>query len=137
MTGAPHSTNLLRFVASRLGKALIVVLGVVVMNFILIRMAPGDPAAVLAGEAGAGDSSYVEQLRIEFGLDKPLVSQLGSYLLGVARLKEYGRARQAGKYGNRVDREGISRHLRSRAFIEALVTACEAQTDCNGHARSS
>ena len=43
-------------------------------------MAPGDPAAVLAGEAGSSDPAYVEQLRREFGLDQPVYVQLGTYL---------------------------------------------------------
>lgn len=76
----------LSFLLSRVGKALVVVLGVVIINFFLIRMAPGDPAAVLAGQAGASDAAYVEQLRTAFGLDKPVLTQLGLYLKGVATL---------------------------------------------------
>jgi peptide/nickel transport system permease protein len=60
--------NFLSFFLSRLVKALVVVIGVVVINFFLIRMAPGDPATVMAGEAGAGDATYVTQLREQFGL---------------------------------------------------------------------
>ena len=76
----------LSFLVSRIGKALVVVLGVVIINFFLIRLAPGDPAAVLAGQAGAGDAAYVEQLRAAFGLDQPLLTQLMLYLKGVAQL---------------------------------------------------
>jgi len=76
----------LSFLASRIGKALVVVLGVVIINFFLIRLAPGDPAAVLAGQAGAGDAAYVEQLRVAFGLDKPILTQLLLYLKGVVQL---------------------------------------------------
>ena len=72
----------LSFLVSRIGKALVVVLGVVIINFFLIRLAPGDPAAVLAGQAGAGDAAYVEQLRAAFGLDQPLLTQLMLYLKG-------------------------------------------------------
>jgi peptide/nickel transport system permease protein len=78
--------NFLSFLSSRLAKALVVVLGVVILNFFLVRMAPGDPATVLAGEAGAGDEVFVSQLREQFGLDKPLVIQLGTYLKGIAQL---------------------------------------------------
>ncbi|HMN79450.1 MAG TPA: ABC transporter permease [Burkholderiaceae bacterium] len=73
------------FVATRLGKALMVMLGVVVINFFLIRLAPGDPAQVLAGESGAGDPQYVENLRRQFGLDQSLPTQLALYLKGVVR----------------------------------------------------
>ena len=38
------------FLARRAGKAVLVVLGVVVLNFLLIRLAPGDPALVIAGQ---------------------------------------------------------------------------------------
>jgi len=76
----------LSFFVSRLGKALFVIFGVVVINFFLIRLAPGDPAAVLAGQSGAGDAVYLEQLREQFGLDKPVLTQLGIYLKGVVQL---------------------------------------------------
>jgi len=76
----------LSFMLSRLSKAIIVVLGVVVINFFLIRMAPGDPAALLAGEAGSSDPAYVAQLRQDFGLDQPLYVQLATYMKGVIRL---------------------------------------------------
>jgi len=76
----------LSFFISRLGKALVVVLGVVIINFFMIRLAPGDPAAVLAGQAGAGDPTYVASLRAEFGLDQPLLTQLWLYLKGVFQL---------------------------------------------------
>ena len=63
---------MLAFIAQRIGKAVIVLLAIVVLNFFLIRLAPGDPALVMAGEAGAGDQIFLAQLREKFGLDKPL-----------------------------------------------------------------
>src|SRR5699024_10920539 len=75
-----------QFLAARLVKAILVVLGVVIVNFFLIRLAPGDPAAVLAGQAGASDPAYVERLRESFGLDQPVLTQLGIYLKGVIQL---------------------------------------------------
>src|SRR4029079_16497936 len=53
------------------------------LNFFLIRMAPGDPALVMAGEAGASDQIFLTQLREEFGLDKPLPVQLYTYVKGI------------------------------------------------------
>lgn len=75
-----------QFLMARLVKAVLVILGVVVVNFFLIRMAPGDPATVLAGQAGASDPAYVERLRESFGLDQPVLTQLGIYLKGVVKL---------------------------------------------------
>lgn len=73
----------LYFFLSRLGKALAVILGVVIFNFLLIRLAPGDPASIMAGEAASSDPAYVEQLRQQFGFDQPLLQQLWLYLQGI------------------------------------------------------
>ena len=48
--------RLLRYVMRRLLQAVPVVLGVVVLNFLLLQLAPGDAATVLAGEAGGAPS---------------------------------------------------------------------------------
>jgi len=74
---------MLVFIARRIAKAIVVLLAIAVLNFFLIRMAPGDPALVMAGEAGAGDKIFVAQLREKFGLDQPLPMQLYLYLKGI------------------------------------------------------
>lgn len=66
--------------ASRLVKAAAILIAIVVMNFFLVHAAPGDPAMVMAGEAGAADEKFVAQLREQFGLDRPLYEQLGTYV---------------------------------------------------------
>jgi peptide/nickel transport system permease protein len=73
------------FVARRLMKSVAILLAIVVMNFLLIRLAPGDPASVIAGEAGAADARYIAQLREQFGLDKPLTTQLALYVGGIVQ----------------------------------------------------
>ena len=78
--------NTLRFIAQRLVKAVFVLLAIVVLNFFLIRAAPGDPAAVMAGEAGAADEKFLAQLEERFGLDKPLYEQLWIYVSGIVQL---------------------------------------------------
>lgn len=72
-----------RFLASRVVKGVVVLLAIAVLNFALIRAAPGDPATVMAGEAGAADEVFVQQLRERFGLDRPMIEQLGLYLKGI------------------------------------------------------
>lgn len=67
-------------------KAVFVLLAIVVLNFFLIRAAPGDPAKVMAGEAGASDEIFLSQLRERFGLDRPLHEQLGIYVAGIVTL---------------------------------------------------
>ncbi|MDI4237117.1 ABC transporter permease [Bradyrhizobium sp. Arg237L] len=70
---------------SRAAKALGLILSVVVVNFFLIRFAPGDPASIMAGEAGASDPQFVDTLRKQFGLDQSLLHQLLIYLKGVVQ----------------------------------------------------
>src|SRR4051794_27768335 len=77
---------MLSFVAQRVAKGVIVLLAIVVLNFFLIRLAPGDPAVAMAGEAGASDQISVQQLREKFALDKPLPEQLFIYVKGIASL---------------------------------------------------
>ena len=78
--------RLARFLGYRLLLAIPVVLGIVVLNFFLIHLAPGDAASVLAGESGAASPEYMEQLRHKFGLDRPLATQFGVYLLNMLHL---------------------------------------------------
>ena len=78
--------RLLKYIAWRLLLAVPVVLGIVVLNFFLIHLAPGDAASVLAGESGAATPEYMAVLRHKFGLDQPLSTQFGAYLLQMAQL---------------------------------------------------
>ncbi len=78
--------TLLRFLLLRLLKMIAVVLAIVIINFFLIHAAPGDPASVIAGQSGAADPIFVEQLRHQFGLDQPLYVQLWLYLKGILTL---------------------------------------------------
>lgn len=61
------------------------ILAIVVLNFFLLRLAPGDAADVLAGESGAATEELMRQLRTRFGLDLPVLVQLKNYLLGLAQ----------------------------------------------------
>ena len=74
-----------RFLLARLVKMVAIVFAIIVVNFFLIHAAPGDPASVMAGQSGAADPQFVEQLRHEFGLDQPLGTQLWIYVSSVAR----------------------------------------------------
>ncbi|MGE8943433.1 ABC transporter permease [Leptospira interrogans] len=71
---------LLQYILRRLVQTIPVVLGVVVLNFLLLQLAPGDLATVLAGEAGGAPKEYIDQLRQRFGQDQPVLVQLASYM---------------------------------------------------------
>lgn len=68
-----------RYVARRLGQALVVLGIVIVMQFFLLHLAPGDIADVIAGEVQASDRNFIVRLRAELGLDQPLLVQLGLF----------------------------------------------------------
>ncbi|MGY4535526.1 peptide/nickel transport system permease protein [Pseudomonas sp. TE3786] len=72
------------FIALRVGRVLLVIVLVLIGTFLLLRLAPGDPALTMASASGLDDPAYVEQLRHEMGLDLPLSSQLFSYLSALA-----------------------------------------------------
>ena len=75
---------MLRSIAARIAQALGLILAVMCLNFLLIHLTPGDPATVIVGESGAGDPELVEQIRAQYGLDRPFVVQLGTYIGRVA-----------------------------------------------------
>ena len=77
--------QLIRTIFVRFGNAIALILAVVVLNFLLLQLAPGDMAEVLAGEAGGASQEVIDNIRATYGLDKPLIVQLGNYLGKVVR----------------------------------------------------
>jgi len=75
----------LKLAASRLAQGLALVLAVVVLNFVLVHAAPGDPVETIAGASGGMDEKLQAELRAKYGLDQPLPVQLGIYLGKVVR----------------------------------------------------
>ncbi len=72
------------YIARRLLYGLILLIAVLVLNFFLIHAAPGDPAETIAGEMGGATAKMLAEIRAGYGLDKPLLVQLGIYLGRVA-----------------------------------------------------
>ena len=73
-------TKRLRYILRRLFQAIPVLLGIAIVNFLLLQLAPGDAADVLAGESGSATPEYMEMLRKNFGLDKSIPEQLLIYI---------------------------------------------------------
>lgn len=73
-----------RFLATRIGLIVPTFVGVTLLTFALIRVIPGDPIELLAGERGIDPARHAE-LRADLGLDKPLLVQYGIYIADVAR----------------------------------------------------
>jgi ABC-type dipeptide/oligopeptide/nickel transport system permease component len=78
------SESIWGYACRRFWHAVPLVLGVVVVNFTLIHLAPGDPILALIGEFQASPE-FVQSVRQQFGLDRPLPMQLGLYLLNLLR----------------------------------------------------
>ena len=69
---------MLRFVLGRLALALPLLVVIVVLTFVLIQLAPGDPAYLLAGDAPSPE--FLARIRAEYNLDKPISEQLWIYV---------------------------------------------------------
>ncbi len=66
--------------ARRLLGAAALIAAVLVLNFVLIRLAPGDPALTIAGGMGGVTEDILRDIRRAYGLDAPLQDQLLLYL---------------------------------------------------------
>ena len=67
-------------IIKKLVWSFLLILAVLVLNFLLIHMAPGDPADVIAGEMGGVTQEILDDIRKSYGLDQPLYTQLWVYL---------------------------------------------------------
>ena len=76
----------LRYAGRRLLKSVPILLAIAVCNFVLLKLAPGDAADVLAGEAGSATPEYLAALKSQFGLDQPDWMQLLHYVWRLLRL---------------------------------------------------
>ncbi|WP_256862634.1 ABC transporter permease [Microbispora sp. GKU 823] len=67
-----------RYLIRRLGQAVLVVAGVIVLTFAVMRLVPGDPAVAYAGPKAT--AAELAEARRRFGLDDPLPVQLWNYV---------------------------------------------------------
>nr|WP_319247680.1 ABC transporter permease subunit [uncultured Celeribacter sp.] len=73
---------MLRFVLSRLLTFVPTFIGVTLIAFAFIRVLPGDPIIVMAGERGLSEERY-DQLVEQLGFDRPLAVQYWDFFTGV------------------------------------------------------
>ena len=71
-----------KYILKKMITAFFIVFVVVVMNFFIIRLAPGDPVKILAG-ADTITEEMVQAMTAEYGLDQPLPVQLWKYLVNL------------------------------------------------------
>lgn len=70
--------NTLIAILTRLGAFVLVMIALSVMIFVLARVVPGDPARMALGPAAAPEQ--VAALRVQMGLDDPLITQYAHYM---------------------------------------------------------
>lgn len=74
---------MLAFIARRVLATIPVLFVVATIVFLLLRLTPGDPAAVIAGDSA--NPEQIAQIRASLGLEKPLIQQFGIWLSNIAR----------------------------------------------------
>ena len=71
------------FIAVRLALMVPTLLGVLIVTFLLLYVAPGDPVQAMIGERA--DQATIDRLRAELRLDDPLPVQFGRYVSSIAQ----------------------------------------------------
>ena len=84
-----------RYVAGKVLQALLTLGFVLVFNFFLFRVMPGDPAALLLRGTGALSRATIEQLNEDLGLAQPLPQQFVTYVGDTLR-GNFGRSLASG-----------------------------------------
>ena len=74
---------MLRFLMQRLLALIPVLFTVAIIVFLILRLTPGDPAAVIAGNNATNED--IDRIREQLGLTKPLLTQFGIWLSGVVQ----------------------------------------------------
>jgi peptide/nickel transport system permease protein/oligopeptide transport system permease protein len=77
------------FILRRLLLAIPTLFGVLVVAFLVLQVAPGDPVQAMVGEHA--DSATIARLRAQLRLDDPLITRFGHYVGDVAR-GDFGRS---------------------------------------------
>ena len=75
--------GVVRALLKRLLGMLVVLLIVATLVFIIVRVTPGDPAAVMLGSDATPED--IAQLRQRLGLDAPLIIQYGQFMFGLLK----------------------------------------------------
>lgn len=70
-----------RYVLVRILQVIPVLFAIVTIDFLIIHLVPGDPAVLLAGPNAT--PQYINSIRAQFGLNKPLVDQYFIYIFNL------------------------------------------------------
>jgi peptide/nickel transport system permease protein len=67
-------------IIQRIVLGFVLLIAVIVLNFLLLQLAPGDVVDSMLAEGGGGDPVLAAKLRAAYGLDQPIYVQLFKYL---------------------------------------------------------
>jgi peptide/nickel transport system permease protein len=101
-----------RFLVRRVGAMTLTILVVLVLNFLLVHMAPGDPIRILSGMDNPSEEA-IQNLRHRYGLDKPWPVQFLDYLGNLAR-GDLGRSI--------INDEPVGAQIKQKVFPTLLLT---------------
>ena len=74
---------MLQYTLRRILISVPTLVGVLLIVFMMVRLAPGDPAVLLAGEFA--DAATIERMRERFGLDRSYPEQFGRFIGGLVQ----------------------------------------------------
>ena len=116
-------TNIIRAVGRTLATVLPVMLGVVTAVFFLLRLVPGDPAAMILGDRATPEA--VAALRAELGLDLPLGEQFTTFLAQVFLHADTGASLVSGTPARELifDRAPVSLGIVGLSVLFAILIA--------------
>jgi peptide/nickel transport system permease protein len=77
--------HILAYAARRLIQSVPVIVMIMVGTFLLLQLAPGDTVDALVGDMGGADAEFIARMRAEYGLDQPVLVQLGRYMAKLAQ----------------------------------------------------
>lgn len=72
---------MLKYIGKRLLAMIPVIIGITILVFFIMKLAPGDPARMILGDNATEEALAAK--RAELGLDKPLLVQYGNYMIGL------------------------------------------------------
>ena len=102
---------MVRNALQRLLQSVLVLLGAALLVFLMLRIIPGNPAAVLMGEHA--DATVIKRMTEELGLDQPVLVQFFRYIADALR-GDFGTSFSLGK--------PVS-ELMASAFVNTLILA--------------
>ena len=116
-----------RLIGRRLLDLGVVLFGVSVLVFLMIRLIPGDAAQVMLGASGDASNEQVRQLRAQLGLDDPLLVQYGRWI-GAVLQGDFGTSIWTGKpviedIGRRI---GVTAELTALTQLLAVLLSIPA-----------